>query len=97
MMRRNFQIPPDFVVRSIPHSAKASRGEDLDVEEPVVCWYAPAFDFHPTLAGMHGATVIRHQVVQVRESRQKCLLSATGMVKAFHGEQFPLDGVMGLV
>jgi hypothetical protein len=33
----------------------------------------------------------------VRESRQKRLLTATGMVKAFNGEQFPLDGVMGLV
>ena len=33
----------------------------------------------------------------MRESREKRLLAATGMVKAFHREQFPLDGVMGLV
>jgi hypothetical protein len=90
-------IPPDFVVRSIPHSAKTSRGEDLDVEEPVVCRYAPAFDFHPTLAGMHGATLIRHQVVQVCEPREKRLLASLRMMEPFHGEQFPLDGVVGLV
>jgi hypothetical protein len=43
---------------------------------------------------MLGATLIRDQVIQAREPRQKRLLTATWMMKPFHGEQFPLDGVM---
>jgi hypothetical protein len=44
-----------------------------------------------------GATLIGYQVVQVREPREKRLLASTWMVKRFHHEQFPLDGVVGLV
>jgi len=46
---------------------------------------------------MFGPTLIRYQVVQVREPRQKRLLTATWMVKPFHGEQLPLDSVIGLI
>jgi hypothetical protein len=80
-----------------PHSSKASRGEDLDIEEPVRGGYSPAFYFHSALTGMLSPTLIGDEVVQVREPRQKRLLTATGMVKPFHREQFPLDGVMGLI
>jgi hypothetical protein len=44
-------------------SAKASRGEDLQVEEPVSRWDCSAFHFHPTVAGMLRSTLIRDQVV----------------------------------
>jgi hypothetical protein len=66
------------------------------MQEPVLCWHFPAFDFHATLAGMLGPTLIRHQVVQVGQPRQKRLLTTTGLVKPFHREQFPVDGVVGL-
>jgi hypothetical protein len=33
----------------------------------------------------------------VREPGEKRLLTAVGMVKRFHHEQLPLDGVVGLV
>ena len=46
---------------------------------------------------MLGAPLIWDAVVQVRESREKGLLTATGMVKPFHGKELPLDGVMGLI
>jgi hypothetical protein len=46
---------------------------------------------------MLSATLIRNKVIQVRESREKRLLMATGMVKPFHGKELPLDGVMGLI
>jgi len=46
---------------------------------------------------MRGLTLIRYQVVQVREPRQKRLLTAPWMVQPFHREQLPLDSVMGLV
>jgi hypothetical protein len=46
---------------------------------------------------MLSATLIRNQVIQVRESREKRLLTATGMVQPFHGKELPLDGVMGLI
>jgi hypothetical protein len=61
------------------------------------CWNFSAFDFHPTLPGMLGPTLIRHQVVQMRQPREKRLLAPFGMMEAFHGKQFPLNGVMGLV
>ena len=46
---------------------------------------------------MLGATLIRDEVVQVGEPREKRLLAATGMMEPLHREQFPLDGVMGLI
>src|SRR5215475_10890550 len=47
-------------------SSKASRREDLEIEQPVACWDRSSFHFHPTLASMLGATLIRYQVVEVR-------------------------------
>src|SRR5215471_2437850 len=80
-----------------PHSSEASGGEDLDIEEPVSGWDGSTLHFHATLASMLSATLIRNQVIQVRESREKRLLTATGMVQPFHGKELPLDGVMGLI
>jgi hypothetical protein len=54
---------------------------DLQIEEPVGGEYASAFDFHATVTRMLGPTLIRDEVIQVRESHQKRLLTATGMVK----------------
>ena len=79
-----------------PHSSKASRREDLEVEEPGACWYASAFHFDPTLPGMLGSTLIGHQVIQVGEAREKGLLTAVWVMEALHHEQFPVDGVMRL-
>src|SRR5262244_3073690 len=67
-------------------SAKPSGGQDLEVEQPVVCWDCSSFDFYSTLSGMDGATLIRHQVVQMRQPRQKRLLAPFGMMEAFHCE-----------
>jgi len=69
----------------------------LQIEEPVACRYASAFHFHAALTGMLSPTLIRNQVVEVRESREKGLLTAVKMVKRFHHEQLPLDSVVGLV
>ena len=87
----------EFSGRGCHRSSKASGGEDLQIEEPVCCGYSSAFHFHATLPGMLGATLIRDEVVQVGEPREKRLLAATGMMEPFHREQFPLDGVMGLI
>ncbi len=46
---------------------------------------------------MLGPTLVGYQVVQVGQSCEKRLLAATGMMEAFHCEQFPLDGVMRLI
>ena len=46
-----------------PHSSKAARGEDLEVEHPVCGGYAPSFHFHTTLTSMLGPTLIRYEVV----------------------------------
>ena len=92
-----FHIPPNYVVACFSCSSKATRGEDLQVKHPVLCGYSPTFHFHPTLPGMLSATLIGHQVVQVSQAREKRLLAATWVMKAFHGEQFPLEGVMGLI
>ena len=74
-------------------SAEASGSEDLQVEEPVSCWDGVSFHLHATLASMLGTTLIWDEVVQMCEAREKGLLTATGMVKPFHGEQLPLDSV----
>jgi hypothetical protein len=72
--------------RGSHHSAKASRGEDLDIEEPVVCWYASAFHFHPTLPGMLGAMLIRDEILQMCEPREKRLLAPSWMMAPLHRE-----------
>src|SRR5262249_50193440 len=77
--------------------SKASRREDLQVEEPVACWDCASVDFHPTLSGMPSAPLVGHQVVQMGQPAQKRLLSPCGVMKAFHGKQFPLDGIIGLI
>jgi hypothetical protein len=69
----------------------------LQVEHPIRSGYVAAFHFYPTLPGMLGSTLIWDEVVQVREPRQKRLLTATRMMEPLHGEQFSLDGVVGLV
>ena len=46
---------------------------------------------------MPGSTLIRHQDIQVRESRQKRLLAPVWMMEPFHREQFTRDGVVGLI
>src|SRR5262245_55250804 len=86
-----------FSGKEYHYSSKASRREDLQVEEPVSCRDCASFDFHPTLPGMLGATLIRDQVVQMGQPAQKRLLAPFGVMAAFHREQLPLDGVMGLM
>src|SRR5262245_18294249 len=80
-----------------PHSSEAAGGEDLDIEEPISGWDCSPLHFHATLAGMLSATLICNQVIEVRESREKRLWTATGRVKALHRKELPLDGVMGLI
>ena len=75
-----------FSGRVCPRSSKASRGEDLEIEEPVCSGYSSAFHFYATLPGMHSPTLIRDEVVQMREPREKRLLVATGMMEPFHRE-----------
>jgi hypothetical protein len=61
-----------------PHSSEASGGEALDIEEPVSGWDCSTLHFHATLAGMLSATLVRNKVIEVRESREKRLLTAPG-------------------
>jgi len=49
------------------------------------------------LASMLGSTLIRDEVIQVREPCEKRLLAPFRMMKPFHRKQFPLDGVMRLI
>ena len=67
----------------------------MEVEEPVRGGYSPASHFHAALPGMLSPTLIGHQVVQMCQPREKCLLAAAWMMESFHREQFPLDGVVG--
>src|SRR5712692_3196683 len=60
-------------------SSKASRGEDWEIEEPVLCGHFPAFHFHATLPRMQSEVLIWHQVVQVRQPREKRLLAPRWM------------------
>jgi hypothetical protein len=69
----------------------------LQVEHPVCCRDSPAFYFYATLTRVLGPTLIRDEVIQMRESRQKRLLAPAWVVKPFHGKQFPRDGVVGLI
>jgi hypothetical protein len=78
-------------------SAKASRREDLEVEEPITCGDCSSFHFDTTLAGMLGPTLIGDQVVQMCQPRQKRLLAPFGMMEPLHHKQLPVDRVMRLI
>jgi hypothetical protein len=79
-------IPPNLVVERFSQSSKASRGENLQVEHPICGGDAPAFHFDPALARVLGSTLIRDQVIEVGEPRQKRPLAPSGMMQAFHHE-----------
>ena len=79
------------------YSSKASRRENLEIEQPVACRDFSSFDFHTALPSMLGATLIRNEVVQVGEPREKRLLAPTWMMEPLHREEFPLDSVMRLI
>src|SRR4029450_2021844 len=83
-----------FSGKEYHRSSKASRGEDLEVEEPVACWDCSAFHFHPTLAGMLRAPLVGHEVIQMGEPSQKRLLAPVGMMEALHHEELPVNSVM---
>src|SRR5262245_46931037 len=93
----NFSHSTQFSGKEYYCSSKASRRENLQVEEPVACWDCASFDFYPTLASMLRAPLVGHQVVQMGEPPQKRLLAAFRMMEALHHAQLPLDGVMGLI
>jgi hypothetical protein len=78
-------------------SSKASRGEDVQIEQPVSCWDCSSFHFHATLASVLGATLVGYQVIQQCKAVQKMLLASTWMMEPLHRKQFPLDGVVSLV
>jgi hypothetical protein len=46
---------------------------------------------------MLSPTLIRDQVIQMSQPCEKRLLAATRVMKPFHGEEFPLNGVVSLV
>jgi hypothetical protein len=71
--------------------------KDWQIEEPIMCRYSSAFHCHATLTRMLGPTLIGRQVVEMGQPREKRLLASTWMMEPLHCEQFPLDGVMGLV
>ena len=54
---------PGFSGGVCHRSAKASRGEDLEIEEPISCGNCSSFDFHATSASVLGTTLVGHQVV----------------------------------
>src|SRR5215468_436895 len=46
---------------------------------------------------MLGSTLMRNQIVQMRQPCEKRWLAAPGMMEPLHGKQLPLDGVMDLI
>jgi hypothetical protein len=51
---------PGFSGRGCHRSSKASRCENLEIEQPVACRDFSSFDFYPALPSMLGAPLIRH-------------------------------------
>jgi hypothetical protein len=78
-------------------SSKASRCENLEIEQPVTRRNCSSFDFHARQTCMLSTALIGHQIVQMCQPREKRLLAPFRMMEAFHREQLPLDGVVGLI
>jgi hypothetical protein len=93
---QDFSHSPGFRGKEYYYSAKASRGEDLDIQAPIHGGYSPAAHVHATVAGMPGPTLVGHQLIQERKPRQKRLLAPIWMMEPFHREPFRRDGVVGV-
>ena len=91
------QIPPNYVVERVTAHRKPPDVRICRLSIQSRCRDSTAFHFHPTLPRMLGPTLIGDQVVQVREPGEKRLLTPSGMMEAFHREQLPVDGVVGLI
>jgi hypothetical protein len=87
-LRTTMKIPHSIGFSgSVCHrSSKASGREDLQIEQPVACRDFASFDFHTTLPGMLGPTLVRHQIVQMGQPSQKRLVAPFGVMEAFHRE-----------
>ena len=46
---------------------------------------------------MQGAPLIRNQVVQMRQPREKGHLTPTGVMEALHHKQFAVNSIVGLI
>src|SRR5215510_11591370 len=77
-------IPSAFRGKGYHRSSKASRREDLQVEEPVSCGDCSSFHFYATAAGMLSAPLVGHEMIQMGQSSQERLLAPLGMIEAFH-------------
>ena len=77
---QNFPHSTQFSGKEYHRSSKASRREELEIEEPVVCWDCSAFHFHPTLAGMLSAPLVEdkpgQQIVYLSAEITDCVGSA---------------------
>src|SRR5712691_531124 len=80
---RDFPHSTRFSGKGYHRSSKASRREDVQVEEPVACGDCSSFHFHATLAGMLRAPLVGHEVVQMGQPSQKRLLAPFGMMEPF--------------
>ena len=96
-MHLNFPHSTELRGGGCPHSSKAARGEDLQVEHPILCRHSSTFHFHTPLTGMLGATLLRDEVIQVGEPREKRPLAPAWMVPPLHREQFLFDGIVRLI
>jgi hypothetical protein len=56
----------------------------LDIEHPVLCRDSAAFHFHATLPRMLGPTLIRDEVVQVCQPREKRQIPPDFVVNLYH-------------
>src|SRR5215510_7105302 len=87
----------DLVVRSFTAAPIAARRQDLQVEHPVRCRDAAAFHFHPTPTRILGSPLVRNQVVEMRQPREKRRLAPAWVMKAFHVEELAVHRVMRLI
>jgi hypothetical protein len=86
IIRMYFSHSTEFSGGACHRSSKASRRENLEIEQPVACRDLASFDFHTTLPGMLGPTLVGHQIVQMGQPAQKRLLAPFGVMEAFHRE-----------
>jgi hypothetical protein len=90
-------IPPNIVVERCRHSLQACRGAHVQVEEPVLGRDCPAGHGDPTVAGGLGAPGVGAHGVPGRQSWEKRLLAACGVLDALPHQALAGDGGVGLV
>ena len=85
------------MVKLIDRSFEATRSQDLQVAEPIICGQLATLNFNTTFPSILGTPLVRYQVIQYCQTVEEHILASFFMMEAFHHEELPVHGIVCLI